>query len=125
MVAVRKITGRVEIRVNGELYLTKQNAKATGIGGNKKIPVMGEVYHGTVEEPTPNTCEFTITDHDQKLLIPIAQLEDATVTFERAGGGKVYTLVGAACEGGFELTAGEGEVPIVFFGEVWEEEVAA
>lgn len=117
-----KITGLVEIRVNGKTMLVKTGAKATGIGGYKKKPVMGNTYHGTVEEPAAATCEFTLTDRDDISLTELANLEDATVLFEPRGSKKMYVLAESDCEGGFDVTAGEGEVPVVFFGARWEEQ---
>lgn len=119
------ITGRVEIRVNGEQMLIKAGAKATGIGGYAREPVMGDTgYHGFIDTPEPATCQFSITDRNDKTLQSIADLEDATIIFEAANGGKVYVMRHAVCKRNFELTAGEGEVPIEFFGEAWEEQLS-
>lgn len=118
------ITGRVEVRVNGESLLVKQGAKAIGIGGFKRVPVEGEVYHGWKEEVSTPRCEFTITDRNDKALEEIAGETDATLIFQSANGGKVYMMKHAVCEGGLELTAGEGEVPVAFFGPSWSEQLA-
>lgn len=121
----RVVTGRVYIRVNGEVILNKPGAKATGIGGYKKTPVMGDSgIHGYAEEATPSTCEFTMTDTNEKSLAAMANDEEVTVQFEAANNGKMYILNDAICEGGFELTAGEGEVPVVYFGDRWDEQLA-
>lgn len=118
------ITGRVEIRVNGESLLIKQGAKAIGIGGYKRRPVEGEAYHGPVEVVSTPRCEFSITDRNDKALEELQDLTDATLIFQSANNGKVYLMKHAVCEGGFEVTAGEGEVPVAFFGPSWSEQLA-
>jgi len=118
------VTGRVEVRVNGESLLIKQGAKAIGIGGYKRRPVEGEEYHGYVEEVSTPRCEFSITDRNDKALEELASEVDATLVFQSANDGKVYVMKHAVCEGGFELTAGEGEVPVAFFGPSWSEQLA-
>lgn len=120
----RIITGRVEVRVNGQLLLTKTGAKAIGIGGFMRKAVLGESLHGFVDEASERRCEFSITDTTQLSLTTLADTKNATVVFSAAEeGGKNYILRNAYCEGNFELTAGEGEVPVAFVGEVWEEQM--
>lgn len=120
----RVITGRVEIRVNGQLMLNKPGAKATGIGGFERSPVMGDTgLHGFKEEPMAATCEFTMTDTNEVSLEWLAKLTDATLTFEAANNGKVYVLRHAFCKNALEVTAGEGEVPVIFYGPAWEEQL--
>lgn len=123
-----KVTGRVEVLVNGDLLLNKAGAKATGIGisgeqAYERKPVMGDTgYHGSVEEPIMAQLEVTITDRDDVNLNDLAGVnENGTVIFRSAGGGKVYTMEGATCANNMELTAGEGETTVRFYGPYWLE----
>jgi hypothetical protein len=120
----RVITGRIEIRVNGQLMLNKPGAKALGIGGFERKPVMGDTgLHGETEEPSPASCEFTMTDTNEVSLDWLGNVRDATLTFEAANNGKVYVLRHAFCKNNLEVTAGEGEVPVIFYGPAWEEQM--
>lgn len=123
-----KITGRVEVLVNGELLLNKAGAVASGIGISgqpnfERTPVFGDTgFHGSTENPIPAQLEVTITDRDDILLNDLAAVNgDGTVIFRAAGGGKVYTMQQATCQMNMSLTGGEGETTIVFFGPYWTE----
>lgn len=124
-----KITGRIEVIVNGNKQLNKAGAKAGGIGISgqpnfERKAVMGDSgLHGYTEEPMPAYCEVTVTDRDDIKLSDLASINgDGTVIFRSAGGiGKTYTMNGATCIANFELTGGEGEVPIRFEGPFWNE----
>ena len=123
-----RITGRVEILVNGDLMLNKEGAIARGISEAGAIPVereeiMGDTgLHGFKETPVVAECEVTLTDRDDVSLSSLAAIKgDGTVIFRAAGGGKVYTMPNAFCVSNFELTAGDGEVTVIFKGPVWVE----
>jgi len=125
-----KITGRVTVKLNGQVLLNKAGAKAIGIGVNGKLavekkPVMGDGgIHGYTEEPFAPSCEVTVTDRDDVMLSDILDIhENGTIIFESAGGGKVYTMDGATSSMRTDVTAGEGETPLVFFGPAWIEGV--
>jgi hypothetical protein len=124
-----KITGRVEILVNGKLQLNKAGAVATGIMESGKSPVnrnevMGDTgVHGFVEEVVVPQVEFTITDRDDILINDLAIITNGTVIFRAHGGGKAYTLNNAWMAEPANVTAGEGETPIVFKGISWTEQV--
>ena len=123
-----RVTGRVEVLVNGVPLLNKAGAQASGIGLSGKPnfslkAVMGDSgHHGYIEEPQMARCQVTITDRDDVSLDTLAQIrENGTVVFRSANGGKVYTMDGATCLRNFTLTAGEGEVPLIFEGPYWVE----
>jgi hypothetical protein len=123
-----KITGRVEVLVNGNPLLNKPGATASGLGLSgapafERKPIMGDSgIHGFVEEPVEARCEVTITDRDDVSLNDLAGINgDGTLIFRSAGGGKVYTMKNATCVGNFTLTAGEGETSIAFVGQTWTE----
>jgi len=123
-----RITGRVEVLVNGELLLNKEGAVANGIGESGQPnfeleEVMGDTgLHGFVEKPVLASCEVTITDRDDISLSDIAKIrETGTVIFRAAGGGKTYTMDGATCMKNMSITAGTGETPLVFKGPAWTE----
>lgn len=124
-----RVTGRVEIFVNGELLLNKEGAVASGLGlsGQPNFelePVQGDTgLHGYVEKPIMAQLEVTVTDRDDVELDTFAQVrENGTIVFQSAGGqGKKYTMNDATCTRNFSLTAGEGEVPLRFVGPYWTE----
>ncbi len=123
-----KITGRVEVWVNGNLMLNKSGAVASGVGLSgqpnfERKPVNGDTgLHGFVEEPINAQLEVTITDRDDIPLKDIAAINgDGTVIFKSANGGKSYTMGQATCTSNMSVTAGEGEVPVVFIGPFWTE----
>lgn len=123
-----RITSRIEVLVNGTPLLNKEGAIARGIGvsGEQSFelePVMGDTgIHGEKESPMVAECEVTITDRDDISLDALARVRgNGTVIFRAAGGGKVYTMESATCKRNFELTGGEGEVTVVFFGNYWIE----
>lgn len=125
-----RITGRVEVIVNGSPLLNKSGATASGIGisGEPNFElneVMGDTgLHGFTEAPVPAQCEVTVTDRDDVDLSSLASIrENGTVIFRAAGGGKAYTMQNATCMRNFTVTAGEGEVPITFKGPFWTESV--
>jgi hypothetical protein len=125
-----KITGRVEVLANGKLLLNKAGAVASGIGisgepAYEVNPVLGDTgMHGVTETPVVAQCEVTLTDREDISLSELAKiLQDGTIVFRAANGGKSYTLEGASCKRNMSITAGEGETPIVFFGPFWTENV--
>ncbi len=119
------ITGRVEVFANGESLLIKDGAKITGVHGPERAPVTGPGgIHGYNEVVSPSTCEFSITDRNDKLLSTLSDLTDATLIFGSANGGKQYIMKHAFCQANFEVTSGEGEVPVMFFGDAWDEQLS-
>lgn len=123
-----KITGRIEVLVDGNLLLNKAGAVASGIGlsGQPNFEleaIMGDTGpHGYIEKPVQARCEVTITDRDDIMLSDLAAVrETGTVIFRTAGGGKVYVMEGATCLRNFSVTGGEGETPLVFEGPFWTE----
>ncbi len=127
----KKITGRVDVLVNGVLLLSKEGAKAGGVGLSgvpafERKEVMGPSgIHGFVETPVPATLEVTVSDRDDIRLDQYAQIEEnGTVIFRTAGGsGKVYTMDAATCAGNFTITGGEGETELKFIASFWTESV--
>ncbi len=125
-----RITGRVEILVNGQMLLNKAGAVASGIGESGKMPlkreeVIGDTgLHGFKDVPVVAKCEVKLTDRSDVLLDQLYKINgDGTIIFRAAGGGKVYTMKNATCLGDLKLTAGDGEVDITFAGPYWTESV--
>ena len=123
-----RITGRVEVLVNGQTTLNKSGAVANGIGKSgepsfERKQVMGQNgAHGFVEEPVEASIEVTVTDRDDINLDDFARIEgDGTCIFRAANGGKVYTLNNVTCTMNFKITAGEGETSLKFIGDYWTE----
>lgn len=128
MAEVGRITGTVEILVDGVLLLNKAGATANGIGlsGEPNFElkqVQGDTGpHGFVEEPVPAECDVTISDRSDITLNNLAGIwENGTLIFRSRGKGKAYTMANATCTRNFTLTAGEGEVGVKFVGPFWTE----
>jgi hypothetical protein len=127
-----RITGRIEVVLNGNLLLNKAGAEASGLGlsGEPNFElkeVVGDTgLHGFVEEPVMAQCDVTVSDRDDISLDTIARIrENGTVIFRAAGGGKVYTMNQATCKRNFTLTGGEGETKLIFVGPNWIESTEA
>jgi hypothetical protein len=125
---MQRITGRIEVLLNGTPLLNKEGATASGIGisgepGFELEPVMGDTgLHGYSEKPMIAKCEVSVTDREDISLDTIARVKgNGTVIFRTAGGGKIYTLNGATCHRNFNVKGGEGETPLVFSGPYWVE----
>jgi hypothetical protein len=125
-----KITGRIEVIVNGQTLLNKAGAVASGLGlsGEPNFElkeVMGDTgLHGFTEDPIVARCAVTITDRDDISLDTLARVrENGTVIFRSASGGKAYTMNKATCKRNFTLTGGEGETQVEFIGPNWIEGV--
>jgi hypothetical protein len=123
-----RITGRVEVSVNGNLLLNKSGAAASGIGisGEQAMElkeVLGDTgLHGFTETPIAAMLEVTVTDREDVSLSDLAKIrENGTIVFRAAGGGKSYTMEGATCTRNIKITAGEGETPLKFIGAFWTE----
>lgn len=123
-----KITGLIEVIVNGIQLLNKEGAIARGIGvsgepAKEREAVIGDGgIHGFVEKVVPAECEVTITDRDDVSLSDLAAINgDGTVIFRAKGGGKAYTMPNATSTGNFELTGGAGETKVKFVGTKWIE----
>ena len=128
MAEAGRITGTVEILVNGTPLLNKAGASAIGIGlsGEPNFElkqVQGDNGpHGFVEEPVPAQCDVTISDRSDVSLSDLAAIrENGTLIFRSRDKGKVYTMTNATCTRNFTLTAGEGETTVSFVGPYWTE----
>jgi hypothetical protein len=127
-----KITGRVEVLVNGEILLNKEGAVASGLGISGQPNFEKEAIggpgglHGFKETFVPATLEVSITDRDDVSLDKLARVNgDGTIVFRTAGSGKVYTMHDATNAGNISLTAGEGETKLKFIGPFWTESVSS
>jgi len=125
-----KITGRIEVLLNGVTLLNKSGATAVGISlsgePNFEVkPILGDTgVHGYTEEPAESCVEVTVTDREDISLDALARIhQDGTVIFRSAGSGKTYTLVEATSARNFSVAGGEGEVAIKYFGNYWTENV--
>jgi hypothetical protein len=126
-----RITGRIEVLLNGQPLLNKAGATASGVGisGETANVELKEVMcdtglAGFSETPMPAVCEVTVVDRDDIKLSDLAKVRgDGTVIFRSAGGGKVYMMEGATCTRNFTITGGEGETPLKFIGACWIETV--
>lgn len=116
------VTGRLTLRVNGQVMPTKPGLKVQGIGGVERTPIEGENgIHGYSTKKVPAVVEGAITDMGDLTLTDLANATDVTVTVEGENK-KTYTMESAVCAGALELTSGEGEVSIKYIGKYWIEQ---
>lgn len=112
-VGLARITGRVEVVVNGERLLNRSGATAIGISDTPGYPGVfrrtvvgigqrpdGRAYWGPtgmVEEMVPARVEVTVTDRDDRNLTKLCGIKgDGTVVFRRdASGGLLGSITGA------------------------------
>ena len=124
-----RITGRIELLINGQLMLTKVGSTTiNGIGlsgeGNFELNevMVDSGIAGYVENAVPATCEVTLTDRDDISLDTLARIrENGTVIVRAAKGGKVYTMNNATCMRNMSVTSGEGDTAVMFKGNNWVE----
>ena len=123
-----KVTGRVEVLVNGQMLLNKNGATASGIGESgkpaiKREPIVGDTgLHGYKETIEVARLSVSITDRDDVILSDLAAINgNGTVIMRAAMGGKVYTMANATFLTPASVTAGEGDTKIEFGGPYWTE----
>jgi hypothetical protein len=114
--------GRAEVLIDGEYRRTKKNVIARGIGGVERTAVVEDTFHGYKEEAIASEIEFSETAFDGVSLTDLAALTDTTILFRSVGSEKVLILRNATCKSGIEITSGEGEAKVVFFGPEWREQ---
>lgn len=127
-----KVTGRVEVLVNGQILLNKNGASASGIGESgkpavKREPIIGDTgIHGYKETIEAARLTVSITDRDDVSLSDLAAINgNGTVIMRAALGGKVYTMANATCVGSLQVTAGEGDTKLEFIGPYWTETISS
>jgi len=117
-----KITGRVEVLVDGVTLLNKSGAVLMNMGAGdgtaavRRTMVMGDSgSHGYSEEVAPGRLEVTVTDRDDIFLSDLQALDgNGVVIFRTRNGGKAYAMYDVASMEPANITAGEGETPLVF-----------
>lgn len=130
--STEKVTGAVEIFVDGTPLLNKAGAVASGIGlsGEPNFelePVMGDTgYHGYKETPIMAQLEVSVTDRNDVMIDSLARIglgtDESTIVFRARGGtGKSWTLKNPVCTRNIGLTAGEGETRLRYVGDYWIE----
>lgn len=114
-----KISGIARIKVNGELLESLPGAKLR-LGGVKRKPKTGHRFYGHVEEFVQGELECTIVWKNETPIEDLRNLTDGIINFE-SDNGKTYMMAQAVIEDPPELSDGEGEVPLKFFGDAAEE----
>lgn len=115
-----QVTGRVFIKVNGNLLRSKDGAKLVNISGVERTAVIGNEVYGYAEKVVAPSIECTLSHTADLKLKDIAAMRDVTCTFE-TDTGTTYILRNAWCESALSLTAGEGDVECKFTGVAVEE----
>jgi hypothetical protein len=108
-----KATGRVKVKIDGELLRSKPGASIQ-IGGVKRTPVPLDVGFDHKEEPVPAEVKCTLSHVGATDLRAIRAFENGTVTYE-TDNGPVYTVPNAYCADMGELK--DGEVEVTFGGD--------
>ena len=114
-----QVTGRVYVKVDGQLLRSKDGAKLK-FGNIEREAVVGNTVHGYVEKAVAPSIECTISHMADTSLTALQALADATVTFE-TDTGKNYILRNAWVSKQLELTGGQGELTLEFMGKTCEE----
>jgi hypothetical protein len=115
-----QVTGRVFLKLDGELQRSKPGAKLM-FGGRTRDTVEGDdSIHGYTEKLTAPTVEFTLSHTAQTSLARLADLTDTTVTFE-TDTGVTYVVRNAWTSEPPDLTGGQGEVSLKMAGLSSEE----
>lgn len=113
--ADKQLIGRATIKYNGKALLTEKGAKLT-LGGVERKPIVGDQYHGYIEEAKEASLECTINVSKNTDLEEIHAITDGTVTFE-ADNGLMWVMRNAVSGKVPEVTGGDGgKVPVSFFG---------
>ena len=107
------ITGRIEIRANGQLLLSKKGATLQW-GGVMRVPVVEDDYQGFTEEVSEARVTVTVTDRDDVSISRLNDIIGGTINFD-AIGGKQYILNDVTAKDDPTLTGGEGGVELEFF----------
>ena len=115
-----KLTGRIYVRVNGELLLSQEGAKLGNITGVERTAVVGNDVHGYTEKAVVPFIEVPITHTVETKLMEMAKIDEASITFE-CDSGKVYVLRQAWLANALELEAGGKPVSLRFEGKKVEE----
>jgi hypothetical protein len=115
-----QVTGRAYIRFDGVLLASREGAKLNW-GGVKREPVVGNDVHGFAESVDTPELECNISHKSDTSLQTLANITDATITFE-CDTGPVYTLRHAWIAEPPKLTAKDGEVSLKFNAQTCEEQ---
>jgi hypothetical protein len=117
-----KVFGKATVKVDGGVLLIDNGAKLN-LGGVTRKTVKGTEVHGYAEEAMESSVEVAMTVTPQTSLQALADIDDASVTFE-ADTGQVYILNHAWLEAPPEMTGGDGgKVPLKFVALACEEMV--
>lgn len=117
-----KVLGKVTVKVNGGILLTEA-AATLDVGGVTRKVVKGAEVHGFAEEAMEASVECVMTVTPATSLQELAEIDDASVTFE-ADTGQIYILNHAWLENPPKATGGDGgKVPLKFVATTCEEMV--
>ncbi len=110
-----KVTGIVEIYVNGELQREVEGA-TLNLGGYEREMVVGHRVYGQKEKVMPAVCTFTIAHMADTDLITLRDIVDATLRFA-CNTGVTYLVTGACVTQTLNLKASDGEVDVEMQGQ--------
>lgn len=111
-----KVTGRITVKADGEILLTRSGWTFNPGGVNRNTIVGDSGVHGYAEETRPCRAAGNLS-HTEKLDLVEAAKKwvDVTLLFE-TDTGQSYVSRGAWLTEPPELTAGEGETSVAFEG---------
>lgn len=108
-----QITGRVTVKVNGEILLNKSGWTLHLGGVNRNVVTGDGGVHGYAEETVAPQCSGNLSHTEALDLEALGAIADATVLFE-TDTGQAYVLRNAWVTEPPVLTAGEGETSLTF-----------
>ena len=113
-----QVTGRVYVRVDGQLLESKPDATLANVTGVEREEVVGNEVHGYKEKAVAPTIECTISHKAATRLKALGTFTDGSVTFE-CDTGTVYVLKGAWLANSPGVK--DGETELKFAGQKCEE----
>ncbi len=110
-----QVTGIVKIKINGNLYRSKEDAKLK-LGGKEREAVTGFKVYGYTEKVVPSEVDFTIAHTADLDPQSLNAMTSETLEFE-CDTGPVYIVRNAFCTKALELTGGSGDLAVAFSGD--------
>jgi len=110
-----KVTGIVEVYINGTLQRSKEGAKLI-TGGKERTAQTGYAVYGYSEKIVPAQLEYTLAHTADADLEALNDMVDATLRFV-CDIGQVWLVNNAFTTKPVEITGGEGDVAVEMQGD--------
>lgn len=115
-------TGKVFIRINGDLVESKPGATLKDAMGLERDADVGTQVNGYTEKAVVPTMTFSISHGSSVSLATLAAMVDTTLTFE-CDSGPTFIMRNAWYANGMELKDGGNGLALVFQGKKCQEQL--